>query len=349
MRTCEEYEALISAFIDGALADEDRAELMAHMAECPACQAYFDDQIAIHDALADMEVKAPEGFADRVMAQVRQESRQAPVSEKQEKKTVPFPLWRRYAAMAACCAIVAIAGFWAFNGGQLGTGNVAADTALMDSRSAPVVENQENDAAESSTPADAAVADAVGDAPLSDEQPVQDTPADAPVPETDDRAAEGQDAGEPETFSVTTADSETDRVDSAENRGDSSPEQYAAKDSFVSTAYATAGTVTLTTDSALAEAWVAENLGQTWEAGASYALTVEQFDQVQALLEANGESFLLAMPMEEEAPVSDTLDDDTEETEEALESSEEPIEPADDIPAEEEEEAPVFYVLQAAP
>ena len=101
MRTCEEYEALISAFIDGALADEDRAELMAHMAECPACQAYFDDQIAIHDALADMEVKAPEGFADRVMAQVRQESRQAPVSEKQEKKTVPFPLWRRYAAMAA--------------------------------------------------------------------------------------------------------------------------------------------------------------------------------------------------------------------------------------------------------
>ena len=65
-------------------------------------------------------------------------------------------------------------------------------------------------AADSSTPADAAVADAVGDAPLSDEQPVQDTPADAPVPETDDRAAEGQDAGEPETFSVTTADSETD-------------------------------------------------------------------------------------------------------------------------------------------
>lgn len=251
--------------------------------------------------------------------------------------------------MAACCAIVAIAGFWAFNGGQLGTGNVAADTALMDSRSAPVVEDQENDAAESSTPADAAVADAVGDAPLSDEQPVQDTPADAPVPETDDRAAEGQDAGEPETFSVTTADSETDRVDSAENRGDSSPEQYAAKDSFVPTAYAAAGTVTLTTDSALAEAWVAENLGQTWEAGASYTLTVEQFDQVQALLEANGESFLLAMPVEEEAPVSDTLDDDTEETEEALESSEEPIEPADDIPAEEEEEAPVFYVLQAAP
>ena len=30
MRTCEEYEALISAFIDGALEDGDREELMAH-------------------------------------------------------------------------------------------------------------------------------------------------------------------------------------------------------------------------------------------------------------------------------------------------------------------------------
>ena len=71
MRTCEEYEALISAFIDGALADEDRAELMAHMAECPACQAYFDDQIAIHDALADMEVKV-EGISGKEPLQTAQ-------------------------------------------------------------------------------------------------------------------------------------------------------------------------------------------------------------------------------------------------------------------------------------
>ena len=57
MRTCEEYEALISAFIDGALDDDSRGELMVHMAQCPACQAYFDDQIAIHDALEGMEAQ----------------------------------------------------------------------------------------------------------------------------------------------------------------------------------------------------------------------------------------------------------------------------------------------------
>ena len=51
MRTCGEYEDMISAFIDGALAERDRAALMEHMAACPACQEYFDQQIALHDAL----------------------------------------------------------------------------------------------------------------------------------------------------------------------------------------------------------------------------------------------------------------------------------------------------------
>ena len=64
MDACREYEGLISAFIDGALEDGDRAELMAHMAQCPDCQAYFDDQIAIHDVMAAMEARfrVPSGF-----------------------------------------------------------------------------------------------------------------------------------------------------------------------------------------------------------------------------------------------------------------------------------------------
>ena len=131
MRTCEEYEALISAFIDGALDEESRAELMEHMAGCPACQAYFDDQIAIHDALEGLEAQAPAGFTARVMDQVRREPQQMAAPEAAEKKAVAFPYWRRFAAMAACCAVVALAGFWAF-GGQPNAGNVAADVAAAD-------------------------------------------------------------------------------------------------------------------------------------------------------------------------------------------------------------------------
>ena len=352
MRTCEEYEALISALLDGALADEDRAELMAHMAECPVCQAYFDDQIAIRTALAGMEVQAPEGFADRVMAQVRQESRQTPVSQKQEKKTVPFPLWRRYAAMAACCAIVAIAGFWAFNDSQLGTGNVAADTALMDSRSAPVAEDQESDAADSSAPADAVVADAAGDAPLSDEQPVGEVPADSSVPEVDVEMTEEQSAEEPESFSITTADSGVNGAGSTGSQEDPRPETYDVRETDAPKTCAVTDTVMLTTNSALAEAWVTENLGRAWEPGTSYTLTVEQFDQIQVLLQTNGEEFVLARPLGGETLADSGADDSLTEEPEVEDVPEEDA--GEYIPAEseslpEEEPAAVVYVLQAAP
>lgn len=107
MRDCTEFEALISAFIDGDLREEDRGTLMEHMAACPACQNYFDDQIAIHAALSDMaESEAPAGLADGVMAQIR---------AGKKKKVIQFPQWRRVAAMAACCAVVVL-GVWATGG-----------------------------------------------------------------------------------------------------------------------------------------------------------------------------------------------------------------------------------------
>ena len=139
MRTCEEYEALISALIDGALSEEDRAELVAHMAECPACQAYFNDQLVIHDALSGLEDQAPAGFTARVMDQVRRES--AP-ERKPEKKVVAFPLWRRYAAMAACCAVVAAAGFWAFHGRMPSANSGVPAEAALTRDSAGAVEEQ---------------------------------------------------------------------------------------------------------------------------------------------------------------------------------------------------------------
>ncbi len=105
MNPCEEYELLISEFIDGALDEADRAELMGHMAGCPVCQAYFDDQIAIHDALAQLEeVPAPAGLASQVMSRVRETPQERPAG----KKAIPFPYWRRWAAVAACCAVAVL-------------------------------------------------------------------------------------------------------------------------------------------------------------------------------------------------------------------------------------------------
>lgn len=109
MGACERYEELISAFIDGALAEEDRSALSEHMSGCAACQAYFDDMIAIHEAMDTESVQAPEDFVDTVMAKVRETPQERP-----GRNVILLRSWRRWAAAAACCAIVAL-GIWNFH------------------------------------------------------------------------------------------------------------------------------------------------------------------------------------------------------------------------------------------
>ena len=294
MRTCEEYEALISAFIDGALEDGDREELMAHMAECPDCQAYFDDQIAIHDVLQGMEAQAPADFTAKVMEQVRQEPRQVPVPEQPEKKVVAFPYWRRFAAMAACCAVVVFAGFWAF-GGQPDTGNVAADVATADVRGLP----DEDTAADTPEDMPAVNGEVSGDT-------VPDTGSDAT--DTTDTALNSDSQGESNDAPL---ESEQQIAPPADDmpRSDDTPSVGQAVEppadngdaggKIFPSMYSTPQTVMLTTDSQVAVTWVEETLGQSWQSGASYTLTEEQFAQVKALLEENGESFTEELPSKE--------------------------------------------------
>ena len=361
MRTCEEYEVLISAFIDGALEDGDREELMAHMAHCPVCQAYFNDQIAIHDALRGLEAEAPADLTAKVMERVRRESGQTMEDEKQgkqeehEKKTVAFPYWRRYAAMAACCAVVAIAGFWAFGGGRSAVSNVAADTASgMEDRAAVPAEDQENTAPEDSVSqaaGDPAGTDTTGGEPaLAAEQPTEEESAAAVTEEESAAETENSSADGEETPENSTRRPISQGSSSSEDDGDGENPKFPSL-----YAIAAGETVTLTTDSRLAQTWVEETLGQDWAAGASYTLTMEQFDQVQALLEENGESFTLAMPVSEETTsdsagvnaLEDTAPEgETEDVSPAENAVEPPADPSVDTG---ENEAPVTYVLQAAP
>lgn len=392
MRTCEEYEALISALIDGALSEEDRAELVAHMAECPACQAYFNDQLVIHDALSGLEDQAPAGFTARVMDQVRRES--AP-ERKPEKKVVAFPLWRRYAAMAACCAVVAAAGFWAFHGRMPSANSGVPAEAALSRDSAGAVEEQATAPADDEAAAapEAAAADSTTDSTAgSAADSTAGSAADSQIPRKEDAPQAPPQAAD----AAGTEDQESAGMDGAPTGGaggdgadgaaggdwaESRPTLYGME-----TDSAADAAVTLTTGSALAEAWVAENLGETWTAGACYVLTVEQFDQVQALLEENGESFVLALPQEgedqaadssldsaadapeppasnalteepppadsagETAPAGDDLDgvDDLDDGGEVTEGSPETEEPVDGADGS-AADTPPLYILQAAP
>ena len=125
MRSCEEFELLANLAVDEEATLEELAELNAHLETCPDCRAYFEDIKRIHGVFAREEAAPPEDLARRVMERVRETAQERPA---EKKKVVPFPHWRRWAALAACCA-VAVLSVWAFRG----TGNFKDATVTMDS------------------------------------------------------------------------------------------------------------------------------------------------------------------------------------------------------------------------
>lgn len=141
MRSCEEYEELISEFLDGELSKDDQAELMKHMAACRVCQQYFNDLVAVHEAMEETaEVPVPEGLADQIMAKVRETKQETPA------KVVKFPYWKRWAALAACCAVAV--GLWAFQSMSRKDGQASLQAAMT--ASMPYTEGKTADAPASS-------------------------------------------------------------------------------------------------------------------------------------------------------------------------------------------------------
>lgn len=96
MNCCKEYVQTISEYLDGALGENERAQLLEHLESCEGCRAYLAELAAMHDALAETgEVELPAGFHESVMAKVHAKARAKKLS-----------VWKRYAAVAACAAIV---------------------------------------------------------------------------------------------------------------------------------------------------------------------------------------------------------------------------------------------------
>lgn len=108
MLHCEEYKTLISALLDEEITEAERGDLMNHLGQCANCAAYLQDQIAMGEALRGLTAEAPAGFAESVMDRVR---RTAQEPKKEERKALTFPQLRRWAGLAACCAVVALGAF----------------------------------------------------------------------------------------------------------------------------------------------------------------------------------------------------------------------------------------------
>jgi len=56
--TCQELVELVSDYLDGALALEDRARFDAHLAECPGCERFVEQMratLALTRATAELQ------------------------------------------------------------------------------------------------------------------------------------------------------------------------------------------------------------------------------------------------------------------------------------------------------
>jgi anti-sigma factor RsiW len=118
-RRCEESVPLLGPWIDGELADEDRAWLEEHVGECPACATRKDLLEATRDAVRETVTRRAAGadlsrVADAVLARVKEDRPAAKVLRFQVWGT---EMWRAHRgaistaaglAAAACVAVLAL-------------------------------------------------------------------------------------------------------------------------------------------------------------------------------------------------------------------------------------------------
>lgn len=115
-----ENAALLDAFVDGELTAAEMAEVQAHLAECPGCQAYVDDALAIRADFPTAEsMELPADFTDHIMQAVAKTPQSRP-------KKQP---WGKLAAAAACLAVIVLVQYGAGLSSRNTSNEAAAYTA----------------------------------------------------------------------------------------------------------------------------------------------------------------------------------------------------------------------------
>lgn len=103
--TCETAVELISAKLDGELTADEMTQLDRHLAQCSTCRALLEELTAIHAACSGLEAEPPAALREQILQNLP--AQDTPTAEKRGK-VVPIH-WRRWTAMAASFAVVALA------------------------------------------------------------------------------------------------------------------------------------------------------------------------------------------------------------------------------------------------
>ena len=70
MNGCEEYEELLSAWLDNEVNERDAARLMAHLESCPGCRDRHERFRAVNRMVTRFEVSPKPGLEGRIEKRV---------------------------------------------------------------------------------------------------------------------------------------------------------------------------------------------------------------------------------------------------------------------------------------
>lgn len=107
MKSCIEYQEMISQYIDGELSPEDERELSEHISHCDGCRALLEIYSACHAAYSGEDTTPPAELLEGVMSGIAAPQPQASsprraAGRSRSEKSAIITL----AALAACAAIV---------------------------------------------------------------------------------------------------------------------------------------------------------------------------------------------------------------------------------------------------
>ena len=121
---CDQALEAISAALDGELSAKERAQLEAHLAQCPSCAALFDELAGQSRLLRQLDCQVPEGLSAEILSSLPEQVTPA--------RRFRAGRWRRWGTVAACAVLV----LWAGLAFPFGQGEDAPDTADLGSSTA---------------------------------------------------------------------------------------------------------------------------------------------------------------------------------------------------------------------
>ena len=106
-RACKTYLPVLSAAADDLCTNSEKQMLLAHLAQCPGCQGYYEALRAIHHGIAVMKCEVPGDMETYIMRRIQQENggEDAPA----KKRRAFRPAFGRFTVIALCIALVLLA------------------------------------------------------------------------------------------------------------------------------------------------------------------------------------------------------------------------------------------------